>query len=326
MRSNSEDETLKRNYLQKYQFLMGEYELIKAKKHSQFRFLEDFYRFHNTNRQTFLKYYNRFSRSGDPNDLLPQKRGPKWKTRRALPEIEREVLALRKQGLNRYELYNTLKPKLRSKTPSPSGIYNILKRHNQNRLTTPMKEEIRRIIKEKAGEMGHIDAHHMTKDLIVGDAKRRYLVCVIDACTRIAWCEIVEDLKAITVMFATLRCFNIIADRYDIRFAEVLTDNGSEMGRRHSKKKSEHPMERLFMELEIKHRYTRPYRPQTNGKVERFWRTIEDDLLRETTFDSKDHLEQELMEYMLYYNEHRPHQGINGDTPKQFNENCKRIT
>jgi transposase InsO family protein len=34
-----------------------------------------------------------------------------------------------------------------------------------------------------------------------------------------------------------------------------------------------------------------PYRPQTNGKVERFWRTIEDDLLRGTYFESKEHLE-----------------------------------
>lgn len=326
MRSNCDDETLKRNYLQKYRFLIGEYELIKIKKHSQFRFLEDFYKFHNTNRQTFLKYYNRFALTGKDVDLLPQKRGPKWKTRRALPEIEQEVLALRKSGLNRHELYHMLKPKLGDKTPSPSGIYNILKRHKQNRLTIPMKEEKRRIIKEKAGELGHIDAHYLTKDLIVGDSKRRYLVCVIDSCTRIAWAEVLDDIKSISVMFTTLRCFNIITDRYDIRFAEVLTDNGSEMGRRHSKKKNEHPMERLFIELNIKHRYTRPYRPQTNGKVERFWRTIEDDLLRETTFDSREHLEEELMQYMIYYNEHRPHQGINGEIPAQFNKNCQRIT
>lgn len=326
MRSNSEDETLKRNYIQKYRFLICEYERIKAKRHPQFRFLEDFYKFHNTNRQTFLKYYNRFYLRQDEADLLPQKRGPKWKTRRALPEVEEAVLALRKSGLNRYEVHHILKPKLGAKTPSPSGIYSILKRNKQNRLTQPMKEEKRRIIKEKAGELGHIDAHHLTKDLIVGDAKRRYLVCVIDACTRIAWAEIVDDIKAITVMFATLRCFNILADRYDIRFAEVLSDNGSEMGSRHSKDKTAHPMERLFIELNIKHRYTRPYRPQTNGKVERFWRSIEDDLLRETTFDSKDHLEDEVMQYMIYYNEHRPHQGINGEIPANFNKNCQRIT
>ena len=37
-------------------------------------------------------------------------------------------------------------------------------------------------------------------------------------------------------------------------------------------------MERMLKELGIKHRYTRPYRPQTNGKIERFWRTLNEDL------------------------------------------------
>ena len=50
--------------------------------------------------------------------------------------------------------------------------------------------------------------------------------------------------------------------------------------------KTHHPMERMLQELGIKHRYTRPYRPQTNGKIERFWRTLNEDLLDETTFES----------------------------------------
>lgn len=326
MRHNTKDETLRRNYLQKWRFLISEYELVKAKKHPQFRFLEDFYKYHGTNRQTFFKYYHRFAKNGDENDLLPQKRGPKWKTRRTLPEIEEQVLAERENGSNRYEVYTTLKPILGERTPAPSTIYRIFKRHQKNKLTQPMQEEKRRIIKEKAGELGHLDAHYLPKDLIVEDTHRRYIVAIIDSCTRIAWAELVDDLKAMTVMFATLRCLNQLADRYSIRFAEVLTDNGPEMGKRQSPKKEEHPTERLFIELGIKHRYTRPQRPQTNGKIERFWRTLEDDMIRETTFDSKDHLEEELLAYMLYYNEHRPHQALNGKTPKQANEKCQRIT
>ncbi len=42
----------------------------------------------------------------------------------------------------------------------------------------------------------------------------------------------------------------------------------------------------MFQEMGITHRYTRPYRPQTNGKIERFWRTLSEDLLDETTFES----------------------------------------
>lgn len=326
MRNNSQDETIKRNYLQKYRFLIREYEQVKAKKHPQFRFVKDFYAFHDTDPRTFLKYYNRYKQSGKPEDLLPQKRGPKWKTRRPIPYIEHKVTALRDRGMNRYEIVHVLKPKLGKNTPSPSGVYNILRRHGLNRLKPAMKANKRRIIKKKAGELGHIDTHHLSKCLIANESKRRYLVCVVDSCTRIAWAEVVDDLKALTVMFATLRCLNIIADRYDIRFKEVLTDNGPEMGTKTSKKKDEHPFERMLMELEIKHRYTRPYRPQTNGKVERLWRTFEEDLLHETTFESLDHLKDELLQYLFYYNHERPHQALGGQTPDQFNKNCPRIT
>ncbi|MBH1988623.1 MAG: transposase [Myxococcaceae bacterium] len=61
------------------------------------------------------------------------------------------------------------------------------------------------------------------------------------------------------------------------------------------------------MELCIKHRYTRPYRPQTNGKVERFWKTLNEDLIEGTYFESIDSLKKELFEYLLYYNKLRPH-------------------
>ncbi len=326
MRNNSQDDTIKRNYIQKYRFLISEYEEVKARRHPRFRFVKDFYAFHDTDPRSFLKYYNRYLQSGRKEDLLPQKRGPKWKTRRPIPYIENKVKALREQGMNRYEIVHALKPKLGQSTPSPSGVYNIFKRHGINRTSPAMKANKRRIIKTRAGELGHIDTHHLSKCLIDGESRKRYLVCVIDACTRIAWAEVVDDLKALTVMFAVLRCFNIISDRYNIRFKEVLTDNGPEMGTKTSMKKAEHPTERMLMELGIKHRYTRPYRPQTNGKVERFWRTIEDDLLRETTFDSAEQLNEELLQYLYYYNHERPHQGIDAKTPAEVNENCPRIT
>ena len=82
----------------------------------------------------------------------------------------------------------------------------------------------------------------------------------------------------------------------------------------------------MLMELGITHRYTRPYRPQTNGKAERFWRTLEEDLLHETTFDSSDHLKEELLQYLFYYNHERPHQALGGKTPQQVNQKCPRIT
>jgi len=110
----------------------------------------------------------------------------------------------------------------------------------------------------------------------------------------------------------------MIRSTFNIQFEEVLTDNGPEFGTKQSQKKDEHPFERMLMELGVKHRYTRPYRPQTNGKVERFWRTLEDDLLRGADYDSIPELQEELLQYLYYYNKMRPHQSLNGETPESL--------
>jgi transposase InsO family protein len=74
----------------------------------------------------------------------------------------------------------------------------------------------------------------------------------------------------------------------------------------------------MLLELGIKHRYTRPYRPQTNGKIERFWRTLDDDVIDGATFDNLDYFANEHFKYLIYYNNHRPHQALGGKTPKDF--------
>ena len=269
MRDNSNDRTIERNYVQKYRFLIREYELAKAKKHPQFRFVQDFYNFHGTNRQTFAKYYNRYRLWGADDALLPRKRGPKWKSRRTLPFIEEKVLEQRRKGNNRYEIYAILKSVLKSHTPAP--IYAITMRHGMNRLTKQMQTTKRMIIKTRAGELGHLDCHYLSKDLIVGARRRYYLVSVLDDCTRLAWTEMVDDLKSLSVMFAALKSINLLNAEYGVRFEAMLTDNGPEVAS--PVNKAGHPMERMLRELGIKHCYTRPYRPQTNGKVERFWRS-----------------------------------------------------
>ena len=224
--------------------------------------------------------------------------------------IEEKVLEQR--GINRYEIYAILKPTLKSHTPSPSTIY-----ANQAPRPQQVDKEIqttkRRIIKTRAGELGHLDSHHLSRDLVLGARQRYYLVSIVDACTRLAWAEVVDDLKSLSVMFATLKCINMLNAEYGVRFEAIITDNGPEMAS--PRNRTHHPMERMLVELGIKHRYTRPYRPQTNGKVERFWRTLNDDLLEGTTFESVEALKDELMQYLLYYNTERPHQGLGGKNP-----------
>ena len=263
--------------------------------------VKDFYVHHRTCAQTFLKYYGRYKNSnGDAEFLLPGKRGPRFRTRRTSYEIEQMVLQEREKGCNKYEINCILRIKLKDKTPSPSTIYNILKKYGKHKLHVRMKKEKRKIIKEKAGELAHIDCHHISKDTIANDNNRYYILCVVDSCTRIVWAEVIHSIKSLSVMFAALHCFNHIVDRFNIRFEEVLTDNGPEFGTRNASSKEAHPFERLLIEMGVKHRYTRPYRPQTNGKAERFWRTLNDDLIEGTYFESIEYFKKELFDYLLY--------------------------
>ena len=324
MRKNTEDKTLYRNYVRKWKFLIQEYELVKQKRHPKFRFAADFSRFHQPHRQTCFKYYHRFRQQGTDQALVPQPRGPKWKHRRVYGYIEQQVLQPRQQGVKRYEICQFLAPKLKHLTPSPSTVYRISQRYGLNRLTPKLKQEKRRIVKSQAGGLGHLDCPHLSKDLIATEPTRYYLVWVIDACPRLAWAEVVTDLKSLPVMFSALKSFNLLNQRYQLQFAEVLTDNGSAFAA--PTQPATHPFERMLLELGIKHRYPRPYRPQTNGKVERFWRTLNDDLIDGTTFASLEDFRNELEQYLLYYNEVRPHQALEGKTPKQRNEICQRIT
>jgi hypothetical protein len=318
MRDNRKDGTIWRNYREKYLFLMKEYEQVKRKEHPLYKLAKDFYKAHDTCGKSFLKYYNRYKQSGRSEDLLPRKRGPRYKSRRPLKFIENKVIELRLKGNSKHEIVSILKPSLHKFTPSPSGVYNICKRYGLNRLTVKMKQNKRKIIKERMGQLGHIDCHHLSKSVIRGESRKLYLVCVIDDHSRLAWAEVVEDITSLTVMFAALKCINMLYDQYKIKFEEILSDNGPEFGPRESSTKQGHPFERLLIELGIKHRYTRPYRPQTNGKVERFWRTLQEDLIHETDFDSLEELKDELLQYLVYYNHQRPHQGIDGKTPGEM--------
>lgn len=300
MRINTNDLTLKRNYLSKYRFLITEYEQVKQGLHPKFRLAKEFYSAHDTDARSFLKYYNRFKQSGNELDLLPAKRGPKYRTKRPDLEDEQKVIALRQLGNNKFEIAGQLKQKSDKFTPSASGVYNILRRYGQNRLTTAEKEVKRKIIKERMGQLGHIDCHHLSRSVIRGQSRKLYLLCVIDDYSRLAWAEVMEDITALTTMFTAMRCMQMLKQEFKILFEEIIADNGPEFGPSISENKQNHPFERMLMETGIKRRYTRPYRPQTNGKVERFWRTLKEDLIEDTDFDSLQELQDELLKYIVY--------------------------
>src|SRR4051794_5802103 len=134
MRDNSFDRTIERNYLQKWRFFIKEYEGGKGGRSGEFARGGGVYPHHGPGAQTFRKYYNRYLRSGCEADLLPARRGPKWKTRRMPAAIEAEVIKQRRLGLNRYEIYAVLCER-RAAAPPPSAIYRAFVRHGLNRRT-----------------------------------------------------------------------------------------------------------------------------------------------------------------------------------------------
>ena len=96
-----------------------------------------------------------------------------------------------------------------------------------------------------------------------------------------------------------------------------MTDNGSEFTSYTSQKAKEtHFFETMLKVFNTKHCYTRPYRPQTNGKIERFWKILHQEcILCQRTTLSKKNLIAELDGFLYRYNYQRRHGALNYKTP-----------
>lgn len=307
----SADRTLYNQRTKRYMEFVREYELIKQGQHPDFLQVQAWTKARKVDKRNFLKYYNRFKQSGgDVTSLLPQRRGPRYSTRRADLHLEEQVRQLREKGSNRYEIADILKKQDATKALSPSGVYKVLRRLGMNRLHQRQREEKRKIIKQRMGQLGHIDTYYLSKYIITGQVSKLYMVAVMDDYSRVTWAEVIEGIDSLNVMFGAMRCFMMLKSSYGIQFEEMLSDNGSEFGNRAVKNKAKHPFERLLQEMGIRHRNTQPYRPQTNGKIERFWKTLYEDLIEDTGFASVAELKDELFKYLAYYNHERHHQAI----------------
>lgn len=111
---------------------------------------------------------------------------------------------------------------------------------------------------------------------------------------------------------------------HQLPVAAVLTDNGREFCGTET-----HPYE-LFLSLsDIQHRRTKVRRPQTNGFVERFHRTVLDEFfrvkLRTTFYESLEALQEDLDAWLEYYNRERPHQGYRNRGKRPYDTICDRL-
>ena len=133
-----------------------------------------------------------------------------------------------------------------------------------------------------------------------------YVHTVIDDHSRIAYAEIHDDETAPTAIGVLQRAVSWFAVR-GVQVERVLSDNGSCY-----KSKKWH---QTCAELGIKVKKTRPYRPQTNGKVERFNRTLNDEWARVRIYRTNRDRDQALDRWLHRYNHHRCHTALGGNTP-----------
>jgi hypothetical protein len=293
--------------------ILTEYEHTKAKvEPRQFRYVKNLCEAHHISKKELLRYYRKWVDGGKKSEsLMPKKRGAKPGTRRTPKEIERSIMkAYRRFGSNRYELVLLFKPYYLDKTPSPATMDRIKARYPLNE---SQKKIIKRYEKQTPGELAHVDVSALPKDMRCSfKTKNLYLAAVCDDCTRITYSEVIKDKKASTLTYFMFRALSWFKQLYNFEYAAVMSDNGVEFK---GSLKREHPFEVMCKELGIKHIYTRPYRPQTNGKIEAFWKIIKKEFFYPNSFDSTEDVILNLGNYLFEYNHLRRHGGINYQTP-----------
>lgn len=127
----------------------------------------------------------------------------------------------------------------------------------------------------------------------------------VDDYSRVAYSEILNDERKETAAAFWIRA-NAFFASLGVTVTAVMTDNGS-CYRSHTFAEA--------LGTNIKHKWTRPYRPQTNGKVERFNRTLAAEWAYAKPYASETERTTAYKTWLHHYNHHRPHTGIDGQTP-----------
>jgi transposase InsO family protein len=137
-----------------------------------------------------------------------------------------------------------------------------------------------------------------------------FLHTVIDDHSRVAYVEICADEKAETAVGVLQRAVAWFAER-GVRVERVLSDNGSCYRSR--------AWAEACTDLGITHKRTRPYRPQTNGKIERFHRTLADGWAYARFYGSGAERRAALPSWIHFYNHHRIHSAVGGPPISRLN-------
>lgn len=307
--------TLTRSFTKKWILILKEYELIKNRRSGRFKTVKELCEFFEIHRKDIRRYYERWiEENKKPEALLPRKPGPRAGQLKLLSkDQERTIMKIRR----RFEtsgpiLYEMIKEHF-NVPPSVSTIYRTFKKYPLNKRR---KAAIKRYEKDYPGELVHSDTYNIDPTM-VKDRKKYYLVGFIDDCTRLCYVDLVDKANS----FETSQVFGQAYKWFMLHgfcLDSLMTDNGSEFcsSSRDKVKQKQHSFETILAVFRVKHKRTRPYRPQTNGKIERFWRILQDECLakQEKTL-TKEELIVEITKFIYYYNYQRRHGSLEYKAP-----------
>jgi transposase InsO family protein len=208
-----------------------------------------------------------------------------------------------------------------------STVTAVLKRIGLHRLSRlAPSEPPNRYERRHAGELLHVDVKKLGRigrpgHRVTGDRRSRvrgigweYVHVCVDDATRLAYVEVLADETAATAaVFLRRAVAHFVA--LGVRVRAVLTDNGpAYLSRLHAA---------TCQELGLRHLRTRPYRPRTNGKAERFIRTMLAEWAYAATYRDSAHRHAALAPWLVFYNQHRPHGALSHRTPA---DRLRRLT
>ena len=261
--------------------------------------------------RTVFRWCRRF-REGGAKALEDRPCRPKRMPRRTSAQREAQIERLRRRRKTGLEIARAMRmPR--------STVAAVLKRRGLERLSRldPKPEPIR-YEKDRPGELLHLDTKKLGQirgvgHRIHGNRRRRQRgigwefahVCIDDH-SRWAFAEMLIDERGTTAADFLRRCVRALRKR-GVRVEAVLTDNGSCFVSR--------AFNEACQELGIRHRYTRPYTPRTNGKAERFIQTMLREWAYARPYRTSNQRTKALPKWLREYNEKRPHGALGYHAP-----------
>jgi len=204
-----------------------------------------------------------------------------------------------------------------------STVWKVLHRHGQSRRPRERRQATSRYEWPCPGDLLHIDVktyprfdrpgHALTGDRSrPGEHKRKHLGqdyahAAVDDHSRLAFSELYPDERSGSVLAFIERALAFYAS-HGITIQRILTDNAWSYTRNGE-------LAELLARERIQHKTIRPYRPQTNGKVERFHQTMAREWGYGLSYASSAHRARALPHWLEHYNQRRPHSGIGNQPP-----------